>query len=188
MVIDEDIMETTVVDVLWNVSKDGYLKPRVQVIPVVIEGSTVTYITGNNASYIVNNNIGIGAIVKVIKSGSVIPKIQEVVVPANEPKMPTDVDYIWNETHKEIMINDKSSDSQENKKESIVKTQQKLKRIITFFKQINVEGLGEGGTYAPTRSNIQVTVQPIYSRRAVESFSLRDFVNGGYIGKGGGFI
>ena len=53
---------------------------------------------------------------------------------------------------------------------------------------IYVEGLGEGGTYAPTRSNIQVTVQPIYSRRAVESFSLRDFVNGGYIGKGGGFI
>tara|TARA_A100001035_G_scaffold8759_1_gene6257 strand:- start:1284 stop:2126 length:843 start_codon:yes stop_codon:yes gene_type:complete len=53
---------------------------------------------------------------------------------------------------------------------------------------IFVEGLGTGGTYAPTRSNIQVTVQPIYSRRAVESFSLRRFVNGGYIGNGGGFI
>jgi NAD-dependent DNA ligase len=144
MVIDEDIMETTVVDVLWNVSKDGYLKPRIQVIPVVIEGSTITYITGNNGSYILDNKIGVGAIVKVIKSGSVIPKIQEVVVPAEEPKMPVDIDYVWNETHKEIMIADKSPGSQENKKESIVKTQQKLKRIITFFKQINVEGLGEG--------------------------------------------
>lgn len=53
---------------------------------------------------------------------------------------------------------------------------------------IQVEGLGDKGTYVPTRSNIQVTVQPIYSRRAVESFSLDKFVNGGYIGNSGGFI
>ena len=53
---------------------------------------------------------------------------------------------------------------------------------------LQVEGLGEKGTYVPTRSNIQVTVQPIYSRRAVESFSLDKFVNGGYIGNSGGFI
>ena len=49
--------------------------------------------------------------------------------------------------------------------------------------------IGEGATWVPTRSNIQVTVAPIYSRRAVESFSLDRFVNGGYIGpSGGGFI
>ena len=53
---------------------------------------------------------------------------------------------------------------------------------------LQVEGLGDKGTYVPTRSNIQVTVQPIYSRRAVESFSLDKFVNGGYIGNSGGFI
>ena len=49
--------------------------------------------------------------------------------------------------------------------------------------------IGEGASWVPTRSNIQVTVAPIYSRRAVESFSLDRFVNGGYIGpNGGGFI
>jgi hypothetical protein len=49
--------------------------------------------------------------------------------------------------------------------------------------------IGAGATWVPTRSNIQVTVAPIYSRRAVESFSLDRFVNGGYIGpRGGGFI
>jgi hypothetical protein len=49
--------------------------------------------------------------------------------------------------------------------------------------------IGSGATWVPTRSNIQVTVAPIYSRRAVESFSLDRFVNGGYIGpNGGGFI
>lgn len=49
---------------------------------------------------------------------------------------------------------------------------------------IKVPGLGAYGSYAPTRSNIQATVQPLYSRRAVEQFSLRKFVNGGHIGDG----
>lgn len=45
--------------------------------------------------------------------------------------------------------------------------------------------IGPNGSYVPTRSNIQVTVQPIYSRRAVETFSLRNFVNGNYVARGG---
>lgn len=45
--------------------------------------------------------------------------------------------------------------------------------------------VGPNGSYVPTRSNIQVTVQPIYSRRAVETFSLRNFVNGNYVARGG---
>jgi len=50
---------------------------------------------------------------------------------------------------------------------------------------IKVPGYGDNGAWVPTRSNIQATVQPIYSRRAVESFSLDQFVKGGYIGRGG---
>lgn len=53
---------------------------------------------------------------------------------------------------------------------------------------IYVKGIGAGGSHVPTRSNIQCTVQPIYSRRAVESFSLQKFVNGTYVNKTGGFI
>ena len=44
------------------------------------------------------------------------------------------------------------------------------------------------GSHVPTRSNIQCTVQPIYSRRAVENFSLQKFVNGNYVKGSGGFI
>ena len=44
--------------------------------------------------------------------------------------------------------------------------------------------------WVPVQSNIQVTLQPIYSRSAVEQFSLASFVGGAYNGKGagGGFI
>ena len=44
--------------------------------------------------------------------------------------------------------------------------------------------------WCPVQSNIQVTLQPIYSRSAVEQFSLASFVGGAFNGKGadGGFI
>lgn len=47
--------------------------------------------------------------------------------------------------------------------------------------------VGENGTWVPVRSQINVQVQPTYSRKSVTKFSLDTFVNGGYIG-GKGFI
>jgi hypothetical protein len=44
-------------------------------------------------------------------------------------------------------------------------------------------------SWAPAQSLFSVTLQPLYSRRAVESFSLEKFVKGGYVGPNtGGFI
>lgn len=39
--------------------------------------------------------------------------------------------------------------------------------------------------WAPSQSLITVTVQPVYSRRDIAQFSLKKYVNGGYIGSGG---
>jgi hypothetical protein len=49
-------------------------------------------------------------------------------------------------------------------------------------------GLGENGSWVPTRSQMSVTVQPIYSRKSVTEFSLDAFVNGSYVVNGKGFI
>ena len=43
-------------------------------------------------------------------------------------------------------------------------------------------------SWAPTQSLITVTVQPLYSRREIEKFSLQNYVKGEYIKNGGGFI
>ena len=48
--------------------------------------------------------------------------------------------------------------------------------------------VSENGTWVPVRSQINVQVQPTYSRKAVTKFSLDTFVNGGYISSGKGFI
>jgi NAD-dependent DNA ligase len=73
MVLMDQVVEAKVVNVLWSPSKDGYLKPRVQIEPVELGGVTITYATGKNASFIEKNKIGIGAIIELIRSGDVIP-------------------------------------------------------------------------------------------------------------------
>ena len=55
---------------------------------------------------------------------------------------------------------------------------------------IHIPGIGPNGTYCPTRSQIQVGVLPVYSRRSVEGFSLDSFVRGATQGgpDGPGFL
>jgi len=69
---------TTVIGIEWNISKGGLLKPVVLVEPVDIDGTTVQRATGNNCQYLIDNGIGIGSKVMIIKSGEIIPKIIKV--------------------------------------------------------------------------------------------------------------
>lgn len=101
MRLGSNLIETTVVEVEWNISKWGQLKPRVRIEPVSLGGVTITYTTGFNGKYIFDNNIGPGAVIRITRSGDVIPYIVEVVTPADEPDMPN-IPYTWNETGVDI--------------------------------------------------------------------------------------
>ena len=130
MVLTDQIAEAHVIDVLWSASKDGYLKPRVQITPVRLGGVTIQYATGFNGSFIEENKIGVGAIIQIIRSGDVIPKIQSVITPATKAKMP-DVEYVWNDTRVDIVLKDFSNDT------TVLE-----KNLTGFFKGIDVDGLG----------------------------------------------
>lgn len=92
----------TVVDVEWNASKHGYLKPRVVLEPFELAGVTIRHATGFNASFIKNNGIGPGAKVRITRSGDVIPFIEHVVTPSIA-KMPTEV-CEWNDTEIDLVL------------------------------------------------------------------------------------
>lgn len=133
MVLSDQIVESMVLDVEWHPSKDGYLKPKLKIKPVKIGGATIQYVTAHNAAYIVKNNIGIGTIIQIIRSGDVIPKVHSVVTPSNKPKMPTEYEYEWNKTKIDLVLLD--ADSNE-----IVR----IKQMDDFFKTLDVTGLGRG--------------------------------------------
>ena len=132
MVLSDQLAEAKVVNVLWSPSKDGYLKPRIQIEPVVLGGAKIEYATAFNGAFVEDNKLGIGALVKLVRSGDVIPHIMAVVEPADKAKMP-DVPYKWNDTHVDIIMEDAEQDE-------IVKE----KNIVGFFKGLEVDGLGPG--------------------------------------------
>jgi len=132
MVLSDQIAEAKVLDVIWTPSKDGYLKPRVQIEPIVLGGVTIEYATGFNAKFIKDNSIGIGSLIKLVRSGDVIPHIVEVIQSSSEPMMPKEK-YIWNDTNVDIMLENKEIN------ETVIN-----KTITGFFKIIGVEGLSTG--------------------------------------------
>lgn len=132
MVISDQVAEAKVVDVLWSASKNGYLKPKIQIEPVHLGGVKIEYATGFNANFIESNKIGVGSVVTIIRSGDVIPYIKSIVQPAEKPKMPL-VPYHWTETHIDIIVENIDED------QSVLE-----KRITAFFTGIEVDGLSTG--------------------------------------------
>jgi len=150
MVLSDQIAEAKVIDVLWNPSKDGYLKPRVQIEPINLGGVTIEFATGFNASFIQNNKIGIGSTIEIIRSGDVIPHIKAVTVPAEEAKMPS-VPFKWNDTHVDVMLENASEDPTV-----------KEKNITGFFRGIGVEGLSSGNITRLIKSGFSTVPEIIH--------------------------
>ena len=49
--------QTTVTNIIWNISKDGLLKPIVEINPVNIGNTLIQKVTGNNGRFIDTNKI-----------------------------------------------------------------------------------------------------------------------------------
>jgi DNA ligase (NAD+) len=129
MLLQDSVRETTVKEVEWNVSKWGQLKPVVIVDPLELGGVTISRATAHNAKFIVDNNIGEGAIIKITRSKEVIPYIVEVVKGAT-PSMPSDIHFVWDETKVNICVQDSSDEMC-------------IKLVASFFKELNIKHVAE---------------------------------------------
>ena len=133
---------TTVVDVEWNLSRTKFLKPVLLLEPVIVDNVTISRATGYNAKFIVDNKIGPGAVVKIVRSGGVIPKVLEIIQPATsgQGKLP-DTLFKWGSTAVDIIL-DQSGDESTPELEQL-KEEAKIKAIAYFLATLKVEKMGE---------------------------------------------
>ena len=136
-ILSDQFAEALVVDVIWEASMDGYLKPKVQINPINLVGVTITYATAFHAKFVEENNLGPGSIIKIIRSGDVIPHILEVIKPSTsgKPKMP-DTEYIWDKNHVNILI--------KNINKSQYLNVIKAKKMDYFFSVLGVKNISLG--------------------------------------------
>jgi DNA ligase (NAD+) len=78
-----------VINIEWNLSKNGRLVPLAYIDPINIEGANVTKVTLNNYDWMSNREIGIGSEVEVIRANMVIPKIVKVITKSQNNNCPT---------------------------------------------------------------------------------------------------
>ena len=134
MVLNNQIKETTVKKIHWNISKFGKLFPQIEVEKISIGGIDISFISGKSARFIYNNKLGKGSIIDVIRSCDVIPDIYKIKKSSSKGDMPL-CNYKWNENKTDVYSID---DNVENNKEKDIKL------ITDFFKKINTDNLGPG--------------------------------------------
>lgn len=165
--MEGDCVISTVEEVEWNTSKHGLLKPRVRIVPVELCGVTITWLTGFNAKFIIDNNICKGCTIEVTRSGDVIPFIKDVIVPGDNADIP-EGDWEW--TKKKYMvlknelgeyrrnINDKDliieihgneeyyvwyDDSEVDIRIKGENDEMRVQKLIAFFKKLEAKFVGE---------------------------------------------
>jgi len=128
----EQSAESEIIGISWNISKQGLLKPTLHIKPVRLDGVTVSNITGNNARFVKDMKLGVGAKVIAKRSGMVIPIIADVIegVDFVQPVI-EGVEIDWNEAGIELITLTETDD-------------QKLKKNIAFFEILEADNVGEG--------------------------------------------
>lgn len=125
--------EVVIKEVQWNVSKDGYIKPILIFDPVTIGGVSIQKATGFNAVFIEKNVVGPGSRITIIRSGDVIPHVHKILSKSASEKPSFPKEYVWNDTHVDILIKDKALDS------NVM-----VKRLVYFTKVLEMKGVGPG--------------------------------------------
>lgn len=131
--------------IIWDVSKDGYLKPVVQIEPINLCGVTITNITGHNYKYVVDNHACIGAEIRLKRSGDVVPKFEEALnYPENQdfqlPKIPT----LLTESGTDLLVNfDELAEVDENTWCDYT-NEVNIKCLMAFCDELEIEESGEG--------------------------------------------
>ncbi len=73
----DEIRETALKEVIWNVSRTGLINPIAVFEPVELEGTTVSRASVHNLSIVRSLALGEGDIIKVYKANMIIPQIAE---------------------------------------------------------------------------------------------------------------
>lgn len=129
---DTNYAETRINSIEWNISKSGYLKPRLMLETVALAGVMVSHTTGYNAKFIKDNALGAGSIVGISRMGDVIPNVVKI-VESTQADLPVDNKWVWNDTGVDIVLVDI-----ENNPEV------RLQQALDFFVSIDSPGIKEG--------------------------------------------
>lgn len=95
--LEQEQVETTCRDITVQVGRSGILTPVAELVPVAVDGTTVSRATLHNESQINRLGLYVGAKVVLQKAGGIIPEIVSVIqtlpIPVEKFSLPKHIDY-----------------------------------------------------------------------------------------------
>lgn len=76
--VNEESANVEVVRVIPQTSRTGRIAPVAELVPTKLSGVTISRVTVHHYNMVKTNGVGAGAIIRLVRSGLVIPKIEEV--------------------------------------------------------------------------------------------------------------
>jgi DNA ligase (NAD+) len=132
--VNDESAEVEVLDVIPQTSRTGRISPVAELVPTKLSGATISRVTVHHYQMVKDKGVGKGAIIQIVRSGLVIPKIEKVIKPV-KPDLPEvcpscQTHLIWESDHLICP----------NKTDCPAQTENTL---IHFFKTLgNVDGFG----------------------------------------------
>lgn len=133
----DNMARTEVTEIEWNVSKDGYLIPRIKIKPVRLAGVTVTWATGHHANNVIDNKIGPGAIIEITRAGETIPYVTRVIKPA-KASWPSKGEFPhieWTESGVDLRLSQRATEDHQDVQ---------MKRLARFLRTLGADGIDLG--------------------------------------------
>lgn len=75
---EDETAETTVKDIHWELSRTGRMVPVLEVETINLRGANISRVTANNATWIKEQECGIGSVIEIVRANEVIPKVVNV--------------------------------------------------------------------------------------------------------------
>ncbi len=85
--VNDESAEVEVKNIIPQTSRTGRVSPVAELVPTKLSGATISRVTVHHYNMVKTNGVGPGAIVQLVRSGLVIPKIEKVIKKA-EPQLP----------------------------------------------------------------------------------------------------
>ena len=79
---------TRVLEIQWQTGRTGKITPVLKVEPTKVSGATISSVTAHHAGMVRDKELGVGAVIEIIRSGEVIPKLVSVIQVAEDVCLP----------------------------------------------------------------------------------------------------
>jgi DNA ligase (NAD+) len=111
MMASKQIGETatsTIQSVTLQVGRTGQITPVLNIAPVKLSGAMIQNVTGHNMRTLIEKQLGLGAEIEISRAGEVIPRLLNVIKPADHVVVPAtcpccDFTLVWDDNNVNLM-------------------------------------------------------------------------------------